>query len=195
MMNEKQSLRKRFEICLPLAWIAKSKPKTGKMPQNLPDLAIRQSKKGISKHSLRGFTGFEEQEAVRVSLWMLSLRDELGPEQRTPQVNPLGIKVTLIEPGAVGTDMQSEYSPQEQRQKEEKMEMLKAEDIAAWILYAITQPKRCDVVTMQIRPPSEHMIQSCTQGATRELIRPPQGRAIKIGIKKILPCQRGYIRH
>lgn len=68
------------------------------------------------------------------------------------EVNPLGIKVTLIEPGAVGTDMQDQYSPEEQRQKEEKMEMLKAEDIAACILYSITQPKRCDVVTMQIRP-------------------------------------------
>ena len=68
------------------------------------------------------------------------------------EVNPLGIKVTLIEPGAVGTDMQDQYPPEEQRQKEEKMEMLKAEDIAACILYAITQPKRCDIVTLQIRP-------------------------------------------
>jgi len=48
--------------------------------------------------------------------------------------------------------MQDQYSPEEQRQKEEKMEMLKAEDIAACILYAIRQPKRCDVVMMQIRP-------------------------------------------
>jgi NADP-dependent 3-hydroxy acid dehydrogenase YdfG len=68
------------------------------------------------------------------------------------EVNPLGIKVTLIEPGAVGTDMQSEYSPAEQRKKEEKMEMLKAEDIAACVLYTITQPKRCDVVMLQVRP-------------------------------------------
>jgi NADP-dependent 3-hydroxy acid dehydrogenase YdfG len=67
------------------------------------------------------------------------------------EVNPLGIKVTLIEPGAVGTDMQPE-SPEEQRQKQEKMEMLKAEDIAACVLYTITQPKRCDVVMLQIRP-------------------------------------------
>jgi NADP-dependent 3-hydroxy acid dehydrogenase YdfG len=68
------------------------------------------------------------------------------------EVNPLGIKVTLIEPGAVGTDMQSQYSPEEQREKIEKMEMLRAEDIAACVLYTITQPKRCDVVTLQIRP-------------------------------------------
>jgi NADP-dependent 3-hydroxy acid dehydrogenase YdfG len=67
------------------------------------------------------------------------------------EVNPLGIKVTLIEPGAVGTDMQPQ-PPQEQRQMQEKMEMLKAEDIAACVLYALTQPKRCDVVMVQIRP-------------------------------------------
>jgi NADP-dependent 3-hydroxy acid dehydrogenase YdfG len=68
------------------------------------------------------------------------------------EVNPLGIKVTLIEPGAVGTDMQSQYSPEQQREKIEKMEMLRAEDIAACVLYTITQPKRCDVVMLQIRP-------------------------------------------
>ncbi|HJR78657.1 MAG TPA: SDR family oxidoreductase [Anaerolineales bacterium] len=68
------------------------------------------------------------------------------------EVNPLGIKVTLIEPGAVGTDMQSQYSPAEQRQREADLKMLKAEDIAACVLYTITQPKRCDVVTLQIRP-------------------------------------------
>ena len=68
------------------------------------------------------------------------------------ELNPLGIKVSLIEPGAVGTDMQSEYSPEEQREKIETMEMLRAEDIAACVLYTITQPKRCDVVHLQIRP-------------------------------------------
>jgi NADP-dependent 3-hydroxy acid dehydrogenase YdfG len=68
------------------------------------------------------------------------------------EVNPLGIKVTLIEPGAVGTDMQDQYSPEEQRERIEQMKMLRAEDIAACVLYTITQPKRCDVVTLQIRP-------------------------------------------
>ena len=68
------------------------------------------------------------------------------------EVNPLGIKVTLIEPGAVGTDMQDQYSPDQQRGRIEQMKMLRAEDIAACVLYTITQPKRCDVVTLQIRP-------------------------------------------
>lgn len=67
------------------------------------------------------------------------------------EVNPLGIKVTLIEPGAVGTDMQPQ-SPEEQRKLIEKMEMLRAEDVAASVFYTLTQPKRCDVVSLQIRP-------------------------------------------
>jgi NADP-dependent 3-hydroxy acid dehydrogenase YdfG len=73
-------------------------------------------------------------------------------ESLRKEMNPLGIKVTLIEPGAVGTDMQSQYSPDEQRQRIEEMKMLRAEDIAACILYTVTQPKRCDIVSLQIRP-------------------------------------------
>lgn len=43
------------------------------------------------------------------------------------------------------------YRPAMQHKLEEEMKMLKAEDIAACVLYTITQPKRCDVVTLQIR--------------------------------------------
>ncbi|SEM58867.1 NADP-dependent 3-hydroxy acid dehydrogenase YdfG [Chitinophaga rupis] len=67
------------------------------------------------------------------------------------EINEMGIKVTLIEPGAVGTDMQPVSVP-DQQQKEEDLEMLKAEDIAAAVLYTIMQPKRCDVVDIKIRP-------------------------------------------
>lgn len=67
------------------------------------------------------------------------------------EVNPLGIKVSLIEPGSVGSDMQPE-TPEEERQKQHRGEMLKAEDIAQCILYVLRQPARCDVVRVQIRP-------------------------------------------
>ena len=72
-------------------------------------------------------------------------------ESLRKEVNEAGIKVTLIEPGAVGTDMQPVSVP-DQRQKEENLEMLKAEDIAAAVLFTLTQPKRCDVVDLKIRP-------------------------------------------
>jgi NADP-dependent 3-hydroxy acid dehydrogenase YdfG len=67
------------------------------------------------------------------------------------EVNEAGIKVTLIEPGAVGTDMQPVSVPDQEKQQE-NLEMLKAEDIAAAIIYALTQPERCDVVELKIKP-------------------------------------------
>lgn len=67
------------------------------------------------------------------------------------EVNELGIKVTLIEPGAVATDMQGSDS-EALTEKTEKLEMLRSTDIAAGVAYALSQPKRCDVVLLQIRP-------------------------------------------
>ncbi|WP_295771035.1 SDR family NAD(P)-dependent oxidoreductase [uncultured Mucilaginibacter sp.] len=72
-------------------------------------------------------------------------------ESLRKEVNELGIKVTLIEPGAVGTDMQPVSVPDQQKNIE-NLEMLKAEDIAQAVIYAITQPQRSDVVEIKIRP-------------------------------------------
>jgi NADP-dependent 3-hydroxy acid dehydrogenase YdfG len=67
------------------------------------------------------------------------------------EINPLGIKVTLIEPGSVNTDMQP-GTEEERLEKVEKMEMMEADDIAMSVLFCLSQPKRCDVVSLQIRP-------------------------------------------
>lgn len=66
------------------------------------------------------------------------------------EANALGIKVTLIEPGAVGSDMQPKKETH--ARKADQLEMLKAEDIAACVYYCLTQPDRCDVVEVRIRP-------------------------------------------
>ncbi|WP_433832648.1 SDR family oxidoreductase [Flavobacterium anhuiense] len=67
------------------------------------------------------------------------------------EINPLGIKVSHVEPGAVTSDMQPE--PKEvQKEKIKEMEMLEAEDIAMSVLFCLCQPKRCDIVSMQVRP-------------------------------------------
>jgi NADP-dependent 3-hydroxy acid dehydrogenase YdfG len=65
-------------------------------------------------------------------------------------VNKEGIRVTLVEPGKVASDMSG--PKEEQPRKESRMEMLKAEDIAECVYYCLVQPKRCDVVSVQIRP-------------------------------------------
>ncbi|MGV3632086.1 MAG: SDR family oxidoreductase [Bacteroidota bacterium] len=67
------------------------------------------------------------------------------------EVNPYHIKVSLIEPGAVATNMQSPDADK-LTQKVEAEKMLDATDIAAGIVYCLSQPKRCNVSTMQIEP-------------------------------------------
>lgn len=61
------------------------------------------------------------------------------------------IRVSLIEPGSVGSDLQ-ETPPEEQREKIRKHEMLRAEDIAVCVHYILTQPERCDVAEVRIEP-------------------------------------------
>lgn len=67
------------------------------------------------------------------------------------EVNELGVKVTLIEPGLTATDL-VKLSAEEKNRKEKKQEIMKPEDIAVAVHYCLTQPKRTDVVTLQIRP-------------------------------------------
>ena len=67
------------------------------------------------------------------------------------QINPDGIKVSLVEPGAVDTDMQAE-STEKKKENVKNLEMLTANDIAIAVLYCLSQPKRCDVVDIKIRP-------------------------------------------
>jgi NADP-dependent 3-hydroxy acid dehydrogenase YdfG len=67
------------------------------------------------------------------------------------EVNPEGIKVSLIEPGKTESDMVEE-SPSKQRDLIHKHDMLRVEDIAVAVHYVLTQPARCDIVNLQIRP-------------------------------------------
>jgi NADP-dependent 3-hydroxy acid dehydrogenase YdfG len=67
------------------------------------------------------------------------------------ELNPYNIKVTLIEPGAVMTEMQ-EGSKEELEKKVADEEMLEAKDIAGAILFCLSQPNRCSIVNLQIKP-------------------------------------------
>jgi 3-hydroxy acid dehydrogenase/malonic semialdehyde reductase len=67
------------------------------------------------------------------------------------EVQEKNIKVTLIEPGSVGADMQ-EKSPEEQREAIARMEMLYAEELAETILFTLTRSARTDVVSMRVEP-------------------------------------------
>jgi NAD(P)-dependent dehydrogenase (short-subunit alcohol dehydrogenase family) len=67
------------------------------------------------------------------------------------EVTKDGIRVVHVEPGETGTDM-NENSPAEQREKESRDELLKAEDVALVVLGALCMPPRADVVEIAVRP-------------------------------------------
>jgi NADP-dependent 3-hydroxy acid dehydrogenase YdfG len=59
------------------------------------------------------------------------------------------VRVSLIEPGAVGSDMQ-DCSPEEQLEKIAKAKMLKAEDVAELVTFILTRPDRCTISSVRI---------------------------------------------
>lgn len=73
-----------------------------------------------------------------------ALRRELGPK---------GVRVTLVEPGLTGTDL---HGPGCDRDRQQRMieaeEMLRAEDIAAAIHFALTRPRRATVQSISVVP-------------------------------------------
>ena len=75
-----------------------------------------------------------------------SLRREIGKDH---------IRVTSIEPGAVKTEFVSHMRPDVRKSVEDRlgdMEQLESEDIAAAILYAVTQPRRVNVNILTLYP-------------------------------------------
>jgi NADP-dependent 3-hydroxy acid dehydrogenase YdfG len=66
-----------------------------------------------------------------------------------------GIRVTVIEPGAVETELATHITDEEARESLGgllQLEILQAEDIANAIVYAVTQPPRVSVNEILIRP-------------------------------------------
>jgi NADP-dependent 3-hydroxy acid dehydrogenase YdfG len=68
---------------------------------------------------------------------------------------PLNVRVTLIEPGMVATELASHNTPQALEQMAKRFEgvtPLAAEDIAGAVLYAISQPENVSVNELLVRP-------------------------------------------
>jgi NAD(P)-dependent dehydrogenase (short-subunit alcohol dehydrogenase family) len=73
-----------------------------------------------------------------------ALRKELGPK---------GIRVSNVEPGKVGSDMQLPDIPVEkQREMIHEESMLRAEDIAVGVHFVLSQPRRAVVQQLTIAP-------------------------------------------
>jgi NADP-dependent 3-hydroxy acid dehydrogenase YdfG len=69
------------------------------------------------------------------------------------EMGPKGVKISLVEPGKTGSDMQlPDIPPGQQREMIRKEESLRAEDIAVGVHYILTQPNRAVVQQLTIAP-------------------------------------------
>jgi NADP-dependent 3-hydroxy acid dehydrogenase YdfG len=77
-------------------------------------------------------------------------------ESLRQQVYDKNIRVTLIEPGAVATELRDHITVQSVKDEvnawAESMEQLESEDVANAVIYAVTQPRRVNVNEILIRP-------------------------------------------
>jgi len=67
------------------------------------------------------------------------------------EVSSRGIRVTVIEPGATATPMQTDDIDVLEAERN-AMQMLDPDDVAASIVYALAQPKRSHVMLVQVKP-------------------------------------------
>jgi NADP-dependent 3-hydroxy acid dehydrogenase YdfG len=65
-----------------------------------------------------------------------------------------GIRITIVEPGAVATELMDHITDEEVRKglKQRNIEPLRSEDVANAIAYAVSQPQRVSVNEILIRP-------------------------------------------
>lgn len=104
---------------------------------NISSVAGRQARKGSGVYNAtkHGVGAFSE-----------SLRQEVSRRH---------VRVSLVEPGAVATELQSHNRPEVREQIEkrfEDMDILQAEDIADAIAYIVTRPRHVAVNEILVRP-------------------------------------------
>ena len=77
-------------------------------------------------------------------------------ESLRQEVTTRGVRVTLVEPGAVATELQSHITHADTKAGIEKwiagMRPLQADDIASAVVYAVTQPSHVSINEITIRP-------------------------------------------
>lgn len=122
----------------------------------LPIMQEQNSGHVVNISSVAGRTNGPASAVYNLTKWGVgafteSLRQELVASKT-------GIRTTLIEPGAVATELIDQNRPEIQEMLNSRlkdMKRLESEDIAAGILYAVSQPEHVSVNEVLIRPSAQ----------------------------------------
>ncbi|CAN5856377.1 SDR family oxidoreductase [soil metagenome] len=118
----------------------------------LPGLVEQGSGDIVQVSSVAGRLAREGSGGYNASKWAVNAFSESLRQEVTAR----GVRVTLVEPGAVATELSDHitHAESKQRVKERvtKMRPLQSADIAAGVVYAVTQPPHVSVNEVLIRP-------------------------------------------
>jgi NADP-dependent 3-hydroxy acid dehydrogenase YdfG len=100
----------------------------------------------VGRQVKAGYSGYN------ASKWALGAFSESLRQEVTRQ----HIRVTVIEPGMVATELRQHITNPEVRKAQQEAEQsitpLRGEDIAAAIVFAVTQPEHVSISEMLVRP-------------------------------------------
>jgi NADP-dependent 3-hydroxy acid dehydrogenase YdfG len=114
----------------------------------IPKMVARGSGHLVSVGSISDYIGFPGSSAYAASKFGLRGMHEVIRAETAKS----GVRTTLISPGPVDTELWDDVDPDSKPGFTKRKDMMRAEDVAAAVVFAVTQPERVDVTEIRLLP-------------------------------------------
>jgi NADP-dependent 3-hydroxy acid dehydrogenase YdfG len=114
----------------------------------VPKMAARGSGHLVTIGSISDYIGFSGSTAYAASKFGLRGMHEVIRQETAKS----GVRTTLISPGPVDTDIWDAVDPDSKPGFTKRKDMMRAEDVAAAVVYAVTQPAHVAVTEIRLLP-------------------------------------------
>lgn len=114
----------------------------------VPGMALRGSGHLVTIGSISDYIGFSGSTAYAASKFGLRGMHEVIRQETAKS----GVRTTLVSPGPVDTDIWDAVDPDSKPGFTKRKDMLRAEDVAAAVVYAVTQPEHVAVTEIRLVP-------------------------------------------
>ena len=114
----------------------------------VPKMVKRGSGHLVTVGSISDYIGFSGSSAYAASKFGLRGMHEVIRQETAKS----GVRTTLVSPGPVDTDIWDAVDPDSKPGFTKRKDMMKAEDVAAAVVYAVTQPEHLTVTEIRLLP-------------------------------------------
>lgn len=114
----------------------------------VPKMVARGSGHVVTIGSISDYIGFSGSTAYAASKFGLRGMHEVIRQETAKS----GVRTTLVSPGPVDTDIWNAVDPDSKPGFTKRKDMMRAEDVAAAVVYAVTQPEHLAVTEIRLLP-------------------------------------------